>query len=182
MQDCEYAPTDAIPRYLTGKLEPAEAERFEEHSFACDRCWTEVEVATAIRARTSRAARRSALVPLSLAASVVILSLSAWLFMARRDVRDEQTTTRGASVPIHLSISQQDKMTTVRWKAVPNAASYAVSMFDADGTLLRHASSPTPAMTIPGPARGRTFVRVDALDASGHRIGTSSLQPFNASQ
>jgi CHAT domain-containing protein len=41
---------DVVSRYVTRKLAPEEAEAFEEHYFGCDRCWSEVQRATELRA------------------------------------------------------------------------------------------------------------------------------------
>jgi CHAT domain-containing protein len=39
-----------VSRYVGQKLNPEEAEAFEEHYFGCDRCWEEVQRATEVRA------------------------------------------------------------------------------------------------------------------------------------
>jgi CHAT domain-containing protein len=41
---------DLVSRYVGRKLSPEEAEAFEEHYFACDRCWAEVQQGTEVRA------------------------------------------------------------------------------------------------------------------------------------
>jgi CHAT domain-containing protein/tetratricopeptide (TPR) repeat protein len=41
---------DLVSRYVTRKLSPEESEAFEEHYFGCDRCWSEVQRATELRA------------------------------------------------------------------------------------------------------------------------------------
>ena len=49
--DCQrVADEDLIPRFLRGTLPAAEAERLEEHCFACESCWTQLQAATALSA------------------------------------------------------------------------------------------------------------------------------------
>jgi anti-sigma factor RsiW len=42
--------SDLDVRYVAGTLAPAEAEAFEEHFFACERCWSLVQQGLALRA------------------------------------------------------------------------------------------------------------------------------------
>lgn len=42
------ADEDLIPRFVLRRLTPAEAERLEEHCFACEACWAELQTATAL--------------------------------------------------------------------------------------------------------------------------------------
>lgn len=54
--DCEYVQDhDLVKSYLGGGLSEKEAEAFEAHYFACDRCWEEVNTANQIRASAAPA-------------------------------------------------------------------------------------------------------------------------------
>ncbi len=49
--DCPHSERhDLAVAFLAGRLPPAEARAFEEHTFACRACWSEVEAALELRA------------------------------------------------------------------------------------------------------------------------------------
>lgn len=49
--DCPHSERhDLAVAFLAGRLAPAEARAFEEHTFACRACWSEVEGALELRA------------------------------------------------------------------------------------------------------------------------------------
>jgi CHAT domain-containing protein/TolA-binding protein len=57
--DCGYVQDhDLVKSYLGGGFSEEEAEAFEAHYFACDRCWEEVNTANQIRAATTSANSR----------------------------------------------------------------------------------------------------------------------------
>jgi hypothetical protein len=183
MSDCEYAATDIPARYLRETLDPAAAESFETHYFACDRCWSELETGVAVRgSRPVRAParRRSFRIPLTIAATAILVVISAWVVVDRRTA-DQPTVFRGGSAPaISISITARGEDRFLLWNKIANATSYTVILFKPDGTELHRVATTNPNISLKRP--GRIFVRVEAADANGETIATSSLQPVDATE
>lgn len=183
MSECEYASTDIPARYLQEKLDGAEAESFEAHYFACERCWSELEIGMAIRppkpARaTSR--RRPLRVPLAIAAGLVLVTISALMFIDR-PVPDQAPVYRGgAANTISITTGVEGKRRVLRWNTIPNASAYTVILFDSDGTELQRSATRATVFTLE--RGGRVFARVEAIDSDGETIATSSLQPVDATK
>src|SRR5687768_12760419 len=88
---------DLDARYLAGTLSDEEAEAFEEHYFACDRCWSNVQLGRDIRAASdrrtapapalevqhggpvrTRAVSRSRWMPVAIAAAMALVAVGLW--------------------------------------------------------------------------------------------------------
>ena len=176
MEECQYIDSDIPERYLKGDLDAAAGESFEEHYFACDRCWTELQIGMAVRDRKMPA--RTLPVVLSIAATLVIV-VSAVIFVARTP--EEPPTYRGTPTSrISISTAVQANGIGVRWNAIASASWYVVTVFAADGTELQRMRTTAPALVVP--PDGKRFVRIEAFDSAGEKIATSSLQPLEATK
>jgi tetratricopeptide (TPR) repeat protein len=75
-------------RYVSGSLDEAEREAFEQHYFECARCYTEVEALRAVREVLARQPRRSGFLRrpawLAAAAALVLVTSSAIIWYAQR--------------------------------------------------------------------------------------------------
>src|SRR5207253_2619172 len=75
---------DLIPLYVAGRLEPQQAEAFERHYFGCERCWEDLQTATAVKAGGGRTVnRRSALLWAYAAAATIAIAFLIPLAMRR---------------------------------------------------------------------------------------------------
>ena len=180
MTNCEYAMTDVPARYVTGRLQSADAERFEEHYFGCDWCANELEVGSLLR---RRGVRSNTVRLLGVAAAIVALITSA-VILLRPGTVENPAQMRGTSLTeIRVTASASAGLLSVRWNRVSDAASYRVTLFDDKGTILQQIPASDVALTtaVPMPG-GRMFVRVEAVDRSRRTIGSSSLQPVETSK
>ena len=137
-------------RYAAGLLAHDEAEAFEEHYFACDRCWTMVQRTVEIRAVEGRAApapiarsapvRRNARAPrwLALAAAAAIIIAGTWRIDAWRRPGAETIAMRGPVDSLHV-VTQTRGMTLIAsWARAAEASSYRVRLYSESGTVLHH--------------------------------------------
>lgn len=160
--NCPYgAESDIEVRYLAGKLSAEESEAFEEHYFACDRCFAAVqrgaEIHAAMRSPATspsaesepgvipitRARRRfSTWQPALAAAAVVIVALGIRQMTASRRVTVIQTPTsstdaaRGIAPTFTLTSHATSEVLIAAWSPPPSARSYRVRLLATDGSLL----------------------------------------------
>jgi hypothetical protein len=183
LKDQTLSPSDEsrIQDYLAGRLDTAEAERFEERMFADDGLAAEVQRALEIRAATSLAAvkkrsgpSRRAWVAFAAAAGVAVLGIGiAWL---QRPA--DPPVFRGAEQRMGLTVEADGATLRARWQSVADAAGYELQVLTSDGRVLRsvEADGTAAALDLGAPAdpsSGPAFVEVSALDELGQTLRRS---------
>lgn len=179
--DC---PDEDVPRrYALGALSDAEAESFEQHMFACENCWAEVEQAIELRAalRDRPASRSRARPPvwswMAAAAVLVVALVGVWGLRPGVDVpeRDGPRVYRGAEGVLAIEARVEGRRLALSWTAVPGAASYVVEVF-AGGSLVLEKEAAVPELTLDLPAGELVpAVRVRALDDLRQEIVSSQF-------
>ena len=153
---------DLEARYAAGQLSENEAEVFEEHFFACDRCWTLVQHATEIRAAESIAATlpavttpevvaSTAIVPalhvparkynnpsrwLALAAVATFIVIGTWRAEVWRRPGAEVATMRGPTDTLHVVTQTRGTTLIASWARTADATAYGVRLYSASGASL----------------------------------------------
>lgn len=199
-------PDDAIVLdYLKNRLAEDQAEAFEQHFFACERCWQEVERGIELRAawaawpawaaRTERSATSAPKTrparsltggrswrPL-VAAAAAVLAVGIWLQWPLGIERSEPEVLRGADerLSLSLSIEATPEAVTLTWAEVPATEVYLLEIFASDGRLLveEETNKLTIAVmteTLRAAGSGRLLARVQALDALRQVALSSELQ------
>ena len=179
--ECIYSDSDTPSRYVAGDLPAREAEAFEEHYFACARCWDEVRAGTAARTalgggvqRAPRSSRRG--VWWMSAAAAAIVALVTIVTIRERILPGPPDIVRGGS---QQSIAPTVRRTAARmeisWRAVSGATRYDVTARNAEGEVLRRQSSVVTNVALDGTLEGDVFIRVAALNAEGEEIARSPL-------
>lgn len=173
---------DLAGRFVAGGLPAEEAERFEEHYFACQECWREVVTANDIRQAlvprsATRGPRRSAW-PMLAAAAV-----AAFAFVGVMQWRESQSRE-----PVFRDASRSGLQTEARisgdlvelsWQAPPQADRYQVQIFRDDGELVATKAVTNPQASFPRTEiAGAARYRILALDELGGTIADSALQPL----
>jgi anti-sigma factor RsiW len=180
--------------YLAGKLPDKEAEAFEAHFFACERCAEAVEVGeklrsafgnVPVRAAAPPARARRTWLPLAAAAAVALCAIGVWqISRPVVDEREQPALRGGSATALVLQVEiGPEKDIMVSWPSYPGASAYEVQVFAADGSVVWSAEARQPRMQIRsgvlpsfGPDRPLT-VEVRAFDALGREIATSDSKP-----
>ena len=189
--DCPYVENDDLLRqYLAGTVADSDAEEFERHLFACDRCREEVEQGLAVRAALQRPAHGSLLrwrfpsVTFAAAAAAVIL-VAIGLWQMRSAEPTVPQPVRGSERGITASARLANGAFTTIWQPNPSARQYVVQLFTADGTPLQSVHTSESKATVPlgSIPRGKTiYWKIQALDENGTVIGSSELQRITISR
>ncbi len=175
--------------YLAGRLSAADAEAFEAHYFACDRCWMLVQQAAEVRAALSdrpgsgivptartRGSRLRRLIPL-LAAAAVILAVELWL---RPSAPPPTAIYRGGDSSLRAVARATVESLGVSWERRAGVGTYRVRLFGADGRLLAEHESVDTALAVSRsviPSGTRAYWEVDALDSLREIFAHSPLIP-----
>ncbi len=187
--------TDIERAYLRGTLTEADAEAFEAHYFACDRCWASLQraieqraafsgmaEAPATRRWISRGRATQARWPLAVAASIVlVVAASSRLTSDLRRSPAADDTERGRATAMTVRASTDANALVLTWLPVHGAERYRVRLFAPDGTVLIERTVTDTIVGIPrdslsAGARARAaFWSVDALDATRQSLARSSL-------
>jgi anti-sigma factor RsiW len=181
-RDCPYASEDELPaRYARGELDEARAEAFEEHFFACERCWSELRRALELRSAFSPqravASRRRARSGAYLAAAAVLaLAVTGGLLFVRR--MPSEPVFRAPGTAFVPDVRATAEGVTAVWPAYPRAASYVVEVHGAEGVrVLRQETTETRAEIASGAlpaAEGRPFyLSIRALGPHGDVLASS---------
>lgn len=189
-----------VADYLAGRLSDAEARAFEEHSFACDRCFHELQRATELRAAaesdgatagmTDLAAarpRRLAWAALGMAAAVT-LALGIWFTQPvpdapRPDERVYRDATQGGRM-LPLKVSRDGDSVTLSWPSVDRADRYRVRVWNAGGEPLFEQDATEPTATLPvsrwrdAAGADGVYVQVVALDELQQAVARSDVVPL----
>jgi Putative zinc-finger len=203
---CPYGTdSDIDARYLAGALSAVESEAFEEHYFACDRCFGAVQRGAEIRAAMSlgtsevspeaeprvipieRSVRRfSTWRPAMAAAALVIFALGIRQVIARRPLTGRTAglpspsidAPRGARPPFTLTSHATSAVLVAAWSPPPGARSYRVRLLAIDGSLLfERETADTSVMLSSELIRDGTPVywEVQALDALRSVVATTPV-------
>ena len=162
MSDCSFADTDAASRYVAGTLAREDADRFEEHAFACERCAEEVERGSAVRLALRRTRPRRRWIPLTAAAAALVV---ASLLLIERD---DPRVRRGEDASIVVKVEGR----RVEWSAVNGAARYVVTLASEDGTVVGERETTSTSTTV----SSGLFVTIRALSADGEELARSKPQ------
>lgn len=157
-------------RYLAGRLSEAEAEAFEAHYFACDRCWAEVRAAQEIRAalggRKEKAhpASRPRWLPLA-AAAALAASLGAWMLVRTPTGTPERVFRAGRGAELELTLSLEPTGVRISWPAAAGVSTYRVRVVTPEGTPVteREVASPPVLLEKQLLPATRLYVTVQAL-------------------
>ena len=177
--ECRYFTDDEILRqYVAGRLPEPAAEEFEQHLFECQRCADEVQRAIELRAvmtgsRASRRNRSRSYSLLALAAVVVGMAIGLWQLRLRQEPSSPPPLRSAVAREISASGRVAGGVFSASWKAVPNARSYRVQVFNAIGEPIASAETKETAFSTPQ-TRGQ-FWKVQALDDDGVVIASSEL-------
>lgn len=174
---CAYAESDSAARYVQGRLAGDDAERFEEHYFACESCWTEVQAGLALRASAPRPAARPsrfAWRALPAAAALLLFAGAGWLVLRERMAPPD--ALRGGAPAWTLRAERHDGELMAQWAPVPGAAAYRLRVHAPDGSPLAALETSTPPLRVPVGSfapHSKVFLVVEAIDASGAVIDRS---------
>ncbi len=185
---------DLDTRYIAGRLNPEEAEGFEAHFFACERCWALVQQGVEVRSALSPDpsaghSRREASVfkgtrrgwwGLAAAAAVAAVMLGTWWTGQRSGLEPAEDVLRGGEVPFLVTSSGTDAALQAAWPRQANADLYRVRLYAADGTLavqreLVDTSILLQRDSIPLPRQAPAFWEVQALDHLRQPVARSDL-------
>lgn len=185
---------DLDTRYIAGRLNPEEAEGFEEHFFGCERCWALVHQGVEIRSALGPAAsaahpRREAWFlrgarrgwwGLAAAAAVGAVMLGTWWTGQRPGSGATEDVLRGGEASFLVAASGSETALQAAWPRLPNADLYRVRLYTADGTLtaqreLVDTSIELQRDSIPLPREATAFWEVQALDHLRQPVARSDL-------
>lgn len=181
---------DLAPLYLAGRLTTEEAEAFEAHYLGCPKCREDVRGGAALRelygkAGVAASARPApagwSWLPLAAAAAIAFAAVGVWQAAQRTAGDPGQPVLRSENAKVlGLKVDRGlDGSIDLTWRPYPNAATYEVQIFGADGVRVFGANADEPRLhvgsgVLPAPAPGRLLeVEVRALDAMGQLLATS---------
>lgn len=174
---CEYAETDSAARYIQGRLAGDEAERFEQHYFACEICWTEVQAGLALRASSPRQAARpsrSAWRLLPAAAVLLLVAGAGWVVLRERVAPFD--AVRSAAPAWSIRAELRNGQLVAHWPPVARAASYRLLVHAPDGSPLAELEASSSSLRLPAGSfapHEEVFLVVEAIDVSGAVIDRS---------
>jgi len=189
---------DLVTLYLAGRLPENEAEAFEAHYFACERCWADIQRASEIRAalgkpvlvplpRPGRRARET--VPsarswrwLAAAAALALATLGVWQLAHRGAPPAEPVLRSGTtgSLPLRVEAGPGPRI-ELRWPSHPDAQIYVAEVFTSDGVSVWKRETPKTRVsldqgTLPARRPGVSLLaKVEALDAMRQVVAKSEL-------
>lgn len=184
---------DLEARYAAGQLSADDAEAFEEHFFACDRCWSLVQRAIEIRAAhgrvagTVRAPRaptwRSNRVPrwLTLAAAATIV-VGIWRVDAWRRPGSETVAMRGPTDSLHVVTGTRGATLIASWARAIEASTYRVRLYSASGTLLHQRELSDTTIAVAASSLRKTspdtqlYWEIQAINRSRQVVARSGLR------
>jgi anti-sigma factor RsiW len=182
---------DIEARYLSGRLSEEEAEAFEAHYFACDRCFALVQRGADLRAAAMlappvRTPRRVAWWPPLAAAAGLIVVTGLWRTLPDRAPRAPSAAAaasevlRGASGTVDLHASVSGSTVLVSWAPTERSGSHRVRLLGEDGSLLsEHEVTGTSArLAVPirdGTRAAPLYVQVQALGPLHDVIAASPI-------
>jgi len=198
--DCGYVEDhDLAALYLAGKLAEGDAEVFEAHQFACDRCSAELAQVSEIRAalgkpvlvpdqpaRRTSSVRRDAWTLLAAAAAVAIVALGIRQLVGRPAVVPKHEVLRGqkeALLDLSLKAGPGGHV-VLEWPPDPDARSYRVKILRSDGHPVLTSETSDTRMELnvgalpPRPPGVSFLATIEALDAMNGVVAKSGLKPL----
>jgi hypothetical protein len=195
MMSCPHEDRERLAAdYLARRLSAEQAEAFEEHYFACDPCFEQVELAAGLHAalvrRPGRTAARTAprVWAWAAAAMLAVTATGVWLLRLPDAGPDREVSLRGEEGSLALSGSRDGAGFLLRWAAVEGAEGYEARVFDVEGVLLwQRRTQATNATVAPadlpaGAAAGPLQARVAALDGLGRPLARSPIVRLPAAE
>jgi len=178
--DCDYSDSDTPSRYVAGALAEEETAAFEEHYFACGRCWKEVSTGTGARTALADVRKIPAENPRSAwwmaVAAAAVIAVVGLVTVRERSVTGGPDVIRGQSEEsIAVDVSTGSVQVRVRWRPVAQAARYRVQVRNAEGDVIRDRRSEGTSAAFDDLSGRAVFIRVTALDAQGEEIARSPL-------
>lgn len=171
-----------IQEYLAGRLDPAEAERFEERMFMDDALAAEVQRALEIRAATLPASvqRRTARPPrrawfaLAAAAGAAVVAVG----IVYLQQPPSPAVFRGVEQRMGLEVEVDGGVLRARWQPIADAAGYELQVLASDGRVLRSLEADGTAAALDlglaaDSADAPAFIEVSALDELGQTLRRS---------
>jgi hypothetical protein len=182
---------DLVVRFVAGRLSKTEAEALEEHCLTCDRCWTELRLATRVHAAAdagtmqapavilhgerSRLGKKRILAWGALAASFATAAIGLRLLSRSGPIEHE----RGAGATLTVTAARSSDGLTLDWSDVDGAARYVVEVMTTEGELLARREVTRSDVAIRLRAQPdnthRLTVFVTAYDALGTRLAESPM-------
>jgi hypothetical protein len=189
---------DLVTLYLARKLPESEAEAFEAHYFACERCWADLQRAAEIRAGFGKPAlvhfprpghARRALPSarrwrwLAAAAALALATLGVWQLAHRGAPPAEPVLRSGTtgSLPLQIEAGPGPQI-ELRWPSHADAQIYVAEVFTSDGVSVwkRETSETRVSLdqgTLPARRPGVSLLaKVEALDAMRQVVAKSELK------
>jgi anti-sigma factor RsiW len=186
--DCKYVEeSDLAASYLAGRLSQSEAEAFERHYLACERCRSELQTLSELRA----ALGRPAVLPVKLApvrfptwrllataAVVAATGLGLWQLTHRSPEASVRPVLRGGAADA-LAVTAEtlpDGRIKVSWPPNQSAQVYVVHIIRSDGVTAFTRETRETRVTLdrdvvaPRPPSVSFVAKVEALDPTGQVI------------
>jgi Putative zinc-finger len=180
---------DLDTRYLAGRLSAEEAEAFEAHFFACERCWAVVQQGLAVRSAFQAGAARPIASRrtvarrwwgLAAAAGLAAVALGVTLLGDRAGSTPEDTL-RGGSPGFTVVPSSTQSTLAARWPKISESDVYQVRLYTADGVLVVERETPDTFLSVPlttlrnSTPGAEMFWQVQALDRLRKSVARSDL-------
>lgn len=176
---------DLEAAYIAGRLPDSDAEAYEAHVFACDRCWAVLQTAQAVAAARHPAlsAQRPGLPRwLALAAGITALVAGTWWVSATRQPLAPEAL-RGVEDSIAVQLEATDAGLALRFGAFPGADRYRIRVFSPTGELLAERETPDTTLEVSLDREPPTalLIEVTALDLLREPLASSGLVPLDRS-
>lgn len=187
---CELVDERELDRlYVAGKLSDEEAAAFEQHYFGCDRCWALVKGGSDVRAAHARGAtvvtpwRRTWMMPLTIAAGIMLAAIGTWRFVGPNG-NPIQDAVRGGSDSIAVKTTTSAGRWQAAWPSVPGAVLFRIRIYSDDGRLLLTRETndtvvqlSTDSLATLGEGRA-LYLDVQQMDQLQQPVGRSALIPI----
>lgn len=184
--DCPYGDESlVVADYLAGRLSVEQSRAFEAHSFECERCFDELQLATELRGASEKRAApesrpgvsRTVWPALGLAAALV-LAIGVWFALpfpegpgmpAEPVYRDGDAAT-DLLQNLPLEVGRDNGTVSLSWATVKGAHRYTVRVFTEAGDPVLEEQTTNTAIDLPAAAweeaarPGQAYVQVIALD------------------
>lgn len=190
---------DLAIRYLAGTLPEAEAEAFERHYLACDRCWGDVQQGAQLRTvfgnapvagaePTAAAGRRDYWTPLAAAAVVALVAFGLARIAGTPVLAPEASPVLRSSGANRLELTIRKARAAnaiLEWTSDPEAATYRIQIMRADGVPVLTTETPDATLrldvgALPGASGQPLVAKIEAVDAMGRVVSTTDPVPLPA--